>query len=95
LGDRVAPDYAAVHFRIATLLIRLGELARALDVYKVTVRDANEKDLILRAGRGAIGIAEHTHTLSELEPFLRRLGHERKLPVFTRLISELQSRTTK
>ena len=27
--------------------------------------------------------------------WLRRLGHETKLPVFTRLISELQSRTTK
>jgi tetratricopeptide (TPR) repeat protein/HEAT repeat protein len=82
-----------VHFTLARLQLRRGELQAAAKLYRDVIRRAPEEELVVDAARRAIDLEEYLGTLGELERELQPLAYahpDRK--VYQKLLVELYQR---
>jgi tetratricopeptide (TPR) repeat protein len=82
-----------VHFTLARLQLRRGELQAAARLYREVLRRAPEEELVVDAARRAIDLEEYLGTLGDLERELAPLAYahpDRK--VYQKLLVELYQR---
>ena len=82
-----------VHFTLARLQLRRGDLPQAAKLYRDVIRRAPEEELVVDAARRAIDLEEFLGTLGELERELAPLAYahpDRK--VYQKLLVELYQR---
>ncbi len=82
-----------VYFTQARLRIRIGQEARAAELYRTVMRRAPDEEMVIDAARRAIDLEEYLGSLGELERELSPLAYAHAdKPVYRNLLIELYDR---
>ncbi|HEY2747990.1 MAG TPA: tetratricopeptide repeat protein [Polyangia bacterium] len=82
-----------VYFTLARLRIRIGQEARAAELYRTVMRRAPDEEMVIDAARRAIDLEEYLGSLGELERELSPLAYAHAdKPVYRNLLIELYDR---
>lgn len=89
------PRAFEIWMKLATLLVELGQFEEAEKTYRTIVTKAEDENLILDAGRRAVGLAEIDGRLAEVEgEFFPLVYRSPAKPAYRKLMLELYDRMT-